>query len=314
MTIKIMDFGTELEAFRKAHKPSDFAITHPEWKRVTENFAKRLGIKAPELIRVPTPFINACATGEGKMYISDGLMKLLECDHQGAPSRPMQSVIAHEMGHFKYDMKNIRKFVAVQTSWVTLPLASVLGLALYEYAVNSIPTSPAKLYDKKKIMAHIDGAIDKTLEEETKKVEQEQGNQDYISWLKHNLYSSRYVVAAVLGMTGGLMLSRHVGNVAEFRADRVAVELMGETESFAALEKLGGAAKKVWKEHNPEPTEFGEKMEYWLAVKWRNFKNSIFHAHPESAERVSHVEEHLARVKQADQPLHVPDFTPFPAR
>lgn len=315
MATKIKDFLSELEGFLHTQDSRQFVIDHPEWNRVNRDFSQRLGIEPPTLIRVPTPFINAAASPHaGKVYVSDGMMKLLNCDHNSAPSPSMQSVLGHELGHMKYD-GHIPSRLGIQTSWISLPLAGMLALAFYEQALESPNLSLPQEVKRRQIQGHIDNAIEQTLESERQKAEKAHGNPDHFEWLKHQLYEARYLVIAALGMAGGLWLNRNASNFREFRADQVEAELMGEVESFKELERLfPDAARRVFKEHNPPSKDFAERLEQMFEKSWRRFKHSIFYAHPSSHARIEAVTDHLEQVKRTGKPLHVPDFTPVPAR
>lgn len=319
MTFNIKTFRTELENFRNTHNVKDYVIDNPEWKYVADDFAVKLGIKSPRIIRVPTNFVNALTSMDGDIFVSDGLMKMLDCTHCGAPSRPMQATIAHEMGHIKYDMKHLKNIsylpqtVLKHTLWLTMPVATILAYGLYKHAVNSIP--PDQLTkDKegdKRILGHVDMTIAATLQDEQRDIDKNKGNPDYLTWLNRNLYDAHYWVAGALGVGLGIAAHKYVGKVTEFRADRVAVELMGEINSFNILkDRFPKEAYKVWSEMNTTPiaATFGERLERFMKTEMYFLKNKILGIHPSWQERAEKAGAHLSRLKQTGRPIDVHPF------
>ena len=97
----------------------------------------------------------------------------------------------------------------------------------------------------------------------------------------------------------------------EFRADRAAVELMGEATSFnVVMERLSKEAPKVWREMNitPQASTFLERLERRVKLDIYSLKSKLFRYHPSRQERIEKATSHLASLKKTGGAIDAPPF------
>ena len=239
------------------------------------------------------PTANAAAFLNAKgIVINPKMLELTRASVHSRLTPELETVISHELSHLKDGVAHVitRQYILP----VAAPIIGIIGLYLFDKANNKTPFQAEKSKDE-----HFKGLeqnLHKVADEEIEKIKNEKLEDGwYISpeWKARIVDSARYAMAAAIGLAGGAAFTRSGMLAAEYRADKMAVNLTGNPDiyknmmvamdrQFAELMKCGEANIKHLKKHGFEMTVSKKIKEF--------FAHEIFGPHPSFKERHSFID------------------------
>lgn len=280
--------------------------THPAFMGGVQDVARQVGVEAPVLVHIPTQNINAMAHPiNGTLYVTDGFLKLTGDSLHTPPSKGLRMIIAHECSHLKDGVTRAHGVGAWKWAF---PVAGIAAVYLAERLYGS--ENP----DHTVCKAQLDEALEQVAQAEVtslrgqyEKAGQQNAcvqfvrdSQHAFEWQQSVWEAGKYLAGAVLGYGAWAALTRHHSLQAEFRADRMAIQIGRDAEHYIALlDKMTQEGRKITKARNSKPPAgtFLKRLEEFFLTEKRLLEDSIQHAHPSVAEREEHVK-HYQRMLQ----------------
>lgn len=282
---------------------------HPEFVRHIHDMAKELKLPYKPIIavtdRIPIGpvwmhhFPNLAALpNEGLVFCNKAMLNMCKSSTHTAPSPALKSWFAHELSHLKHDSGGT---IISHYSGIVLPAAAMMGLYIYDKAMKKTP-------EDKNILVNMNQEIHTIADHELKLLDDEQ-KKDRINnpWRmepaihKPIIEASRYLAAGALGLVGAYLLRRHISLAREFRADKVAVELVKAPEAFKqSLIEIEHAhmegARKIFTNPKQLETIKPKTMKEHLELGKTLLDIYTTHAHPKLSERLTHVDKVAANM------------------
>ena len=237
------------------------------------------------------------------MALNPTIMEGTQSSLYRTPSTKMQGILAHELSHVRHDFGSS---MATGLGPLIAPLAGLIGLWMYDRAQqkrqsNKEPTSPQEV---KQLNQDINAAA----EEEKKHVDEQiyEPGKWHIDpvWQKAAIDVGRCMMVAAVSYAGAMLLARPSSISREYAADRFAVELTGEPETFKqTLTEIHKMADEM-KKSVPPPSTFKEHVERIH----KKFKNLTNHAHPTLKQRIAAIDK-LTKAETHVERLGLESFT-----
>ena len=223
------------------------------------------------------------------------------------PPEPLQAVIAHELSHVKDGFTH-----AMNTRILPLlgmPALAVGALYLYDKTLNRMQRAGKQAHNKDELSLALESASSEMLDElgvpgnvTPPAVQEQDGSYTFTpdETVKRNFVDrARYLVAAAAGLGAGLMTTRHYSIAGEFRADRMAVKLMGGRPEpmIEGLSTIYRESRRPFVEYmrsQPPKSDLQKASE----KLWKAIDMEFINAYPSLRERIHAMREYAASLSR----------------
>ena len=218
------------------------------------------------------------------VLLNDSMMKLTGSSIYGKMSSELETVMAHEFSHLKDGGFHL---LGNRLQVFAMPLVAMAGLYLYDRAKEK--TEHKQGQSKAEYLNELTGNIHKEADAEIAKAHNpEKPNEWHIDpdWHECIMNAGRYFLVAAVGLCAGLGIARHVALSAEYRADKMAVELTGNPEIFKKVLSDLHATRREARPEKPIADTFGKIIK----EKYHDLLGETIHAHPTLKQRISYID------------------------